>query len=173
MSLLCYRRIDCPLSSISYCKAVLIEKRKKEHSRAEGHPPGGQLARQPGRLWLTGSSFPCKAQFWPVEAPYPPPHHHHRRCRQAAMQVGPNTKARVLWDRLLCRNSRAASQHILWECPKSKLLSTTQPGAPWSKVSEIKPGSLSAMTCHLPSFCDQKAHASGRQSANRVLINSY
>lgn len=32
---------------------------------------------------------------------------------------------------------------------------------------------LSAVACHLPSFWDQRAQASGLQSANHTLINSY
>ena len=194
----------CPLSSISYCKAVLIEKRKKEHSRTGGRPRGGQLARQPGCLWLTGSPFPCRptSGLWKPRSSHPPPAT--PSCTQAAMLVVPSTKARVLLDScgrqvlllpaagstseisLPSRESLCGSRPLPstgccvgipalhpnatpWQCHKSSADSSPHP---YLNSEQVKPGSLLAVAHHLPSICDQKVHASGRQSANRVLINS-
>lgn len=106
MSLLCYQQIDCPLSGISYCKAVLIGKRKKEHSRTEGTPLGPAVCQA---AWLPLAHrllLPLQAWFWPMEAPHLPLP---LSCGQAAMQVAPNTKARVLLDSL-----REAGASVVW-----------------------------------------------------------
>lgn len=91
MSLLCYQWIDGPLSSISYCKAVLIER-----NNVAGLRDAHRVGSLPGSPAASGSvsSFPCwpSSGLWEPLSPQNPPAADRQPCSGS-----PTPKPRFSW----------------------------------------------------------------------------
>lgn len=151
MSLLCYQRVECPLSSISFCKAVLIEERKGEDSRVEGarragSMPGGQVAsgsqvlpsgpvptrKTPSRP-LGLQAWGAQHQSWSLsdsllggrcfQLPL---------CRQQLWSIC-SSQGEPVWVKTaplngsLCGNARSVCQGVPGECHKLKSTASSSP----------------------------------------------